>query len=112
MRGRLWRGGGFLSGSPDLFEAPPEFAARSAWRRECSACGACCAAPDIAALQKPLGVPCAHLQADCLCAAYASRPGVCRSYQPDWVCGEVAPLPTLEARAARFLAVYGLAQSE
>jgi hypothetical protein len=24
------------------------------------------------------------------------------------VCGEVAPLPTLEARVARFLSIYGL----
>lgn len=92
----------------DLFQAPPEFAPRTSWRRDCSLCGACCAAPDIAALEKPLGVPCAHLGADCGCAVYPSRPGVCRAYRPDWVCGEVAPLPTLAARVARFLEVYGL----
>ena len=95
-------------GSPDLFAAPPELPPRSSWRRECSACGACCAAPDIAALQKPLGVPCLHLDTGCLCRIYATRPAVCRNYQPDWVCGEVAPLPTLEQRTQRFLEIYGL----
>jgi Fe-S-cluster containining protein len=42
------------------------------------------------------------------CGIYADRPAVCRGYQPDWVCAEVAPLPTLEARVARFLEIYGL----
>lgn len=77
-------------------------------RRECTLCGACCAAPDIAALQKPLSVPCKHLDAGCKCAIYESRPPVCRNYTPDWVCGEVAPLPTLGARIRRCLEVYGL----
>ena len=81
----------------------------SAWSRECTACGACCAAPDISSLGKPLGVPCAFLRGDCLCAVYDERPGVCRAYAPDWVCGEVAPLPDLAARVARFLEIYGLA---
>ena len=80
----------------------------SFYARDCTLCGACCAAPDIAALGKPLGVPCAHLDADCRCAIYDERPGVCRAYTPDWVCGEVAPLPTLEARARRYLEIYGL----
>lgn len=80
--------------------------------QDCTACGACCAAPDIHALQKPLGVPCAHLGPGCLCAVYAARPAVCRNYQPDWVCGEVAPLPTLAARTRRFLEIYGLQQGE
>ncbi|MBB6099773.1 hypothetical protein HNR42_003231 [Deinobacterium chartae] len=92
----------------DLFEAPADLPPRSAWMRDCSGCGACCAAPDIAALAKPLGVPCRHLQADCRCAVYASRPQPCRNYRPDWVCGEVAPLPDLEARIRRFLQIYGL----
>lgn len=77
---------------------------------ECLECGACCAAPDISTLNKPLGVACRHLQADCRCAIYADRPAVCRNYQPDWVCAEVAPLPTLEARVARFLEIYGLSE--
>ncbi|KQR15640.1 YkgJ family cysteine cluster protein [Deinococcus sp. Leaf326] len=96
----------------DPFIAPPDFAPRSPLVRDCTACGACCSAPDIHALGKPLGVPCVHLNAapngPCLCTVYAARPGVCRSYAPDWVCGEVAPLPTLEARVLRFLEIYAL----
>jgi uncharacterized protein len=94
------------------FTPPAGVAPRSPLTRDCTACGACCAAPDIHALGKPLGVPCVNLGPDqgCghLCAVYDTRPGVCRAYQPDWVCGEVAPLPTLEARVRRFLTIYGL----
>ncbi|MBC7645633.1 MAG: YkgJ family cysteine cluster protein [Pseudopedobacter sp.] len=93
---------------PDPFTAPLEYAPRSAWNRECTACGACCSAPDITALEKPLGVPCVHLDAGCLCQIYLQRPQVCRNYDPDWVCGEVAPLPTLEGRIGKFLEIYGL----
>ena len=74
----------------------------------CTACGACCVAPDISTLGKPLGVACKHLGADCLCTIYDQRPAVCRNYQPDWVCLEVAQLPTLAERAERYLAIYGL----
>lgn len=80
----------------------------SLWHLECTLCGACCAAPDISALQKPLGVPCKHLDSSCRCAIYAARPQVCRGYTPDWVCGEVAPLPTLAERVWRYLEIYGL----
>lgn len=80
----------------------------SLWQKACTRCGACCAAPDITALQKPLALPCTHLGPDCSCLIYQSRPQVCRNYQPDWVCGEVAPLPTLQERTQRFLAIYGL----
>ena len=97
---------------PDLFAAPPDYPPRSAWQRECSGCGACCAAPDIAALGKPLGVACSHLGAGCLCQIYLERPQVCRNYQPDWVCGEVSVLPTLTARVKRFLEIYGLAEND
>ncbi|MFC4639077.1 YkgJ family cysteine cluster protein [Deinococcus hohokamensis] len=93
---------------PERFTAPPDHAPRSPLTSECSGCGACCAAPDIHALHKPLGVACAHLGTDCRCGIYLSRPAVCRNYEPDWVCGEVAPLPTLEARVRRFLRIYGL----
>ena len=96
-------------------EVPPGYAPRCVWPREgrsCTACGACCAAPDISALHKPLGVPCPHLagagDGRHLCQIYAGRPSICRSYTPDWVCGEVASLPTLQARTARFLEIYGL----
>lgn len=92
----------------DRFTPPPEYPPRSVLVRECTACGACCAAPDIAALNKPLGIACVHLDSACLCHIYDSRPQVCRNYQPDWVCGEVAPLPTLERRVERFLEIYGL----
>ena len=37
---------------------------------ECTCCGACCVAPDIAALDKPLGLRCPHLGADNLCTVY------------------------------------------
>ena len=94
------------------FAAPPEYPPRSQSVRDCTGCGACCAAPDIYALNKPLGVACGHLDADCRCQIYATRPPVCRNYQPDWVCGEVAPLPTLEARVTRFLEIYGLGEAE
>lgn len=83
----------------------------STWHKECTLCGACCAAPDISSLQKPLGVPCVHLEPDCKCSIYAARPQVCRNYTPDWVCAEVAPLPTLEARIERYLELYGLSAS-
>lgn len=75
---------------------------------QCVACGACCAAPDISTLRKPLGEPCRHLGPDQRCGIYDSRPAVCRGYTPDWVCAEVAPLPTLSARVERFLEIYGL----
>lgn len=75
---------------------------------QCVACGACCAAPDISSLEKPLGVACRNLLPDHLCGIYETRPAVCRNYRPDWVCAEVAPLPTLEDRIARYLAIYGL----
>lgn len=94
----------------DPFEPPPDVPPRSVLTRDCSACGACCSAPDIHALHKPLGVPCVHLDAGCLCLIYDARPQVCRNYQPDWVCGEVAPIPTLEGRIWRFLEIYGLEQ--
>lgn len=97
----------------DLFTPPPELPPRSAWSRECSACGACCTAPDIAALGKRLHTPCRNLRpvgGRELCAVYPQRPGVCRDYAPDWVCGEVSPLPTLAERSRRFLTLYGFAE--
>ena len=78
-------------------------------RIECSMCGACCVAPDIAALDKPLGVRCAHLTADNLCAVYEDRPQICRDYAADALCLEIAA-PTLEERAARYLERFGLTE--
>ncbi|MEW5742210.1 MAG: YkgJ family cysteine cluster protein [Myxococcota bacterium] len=74
---------------------------------ECTKCGACCVAPDIAALGKPLGVRCPHLSADNLCTQYENRPEVCRRYQPDELCERISA-PTLEARVAKYLALFDL----
>lgn len=77
--------------------------------RECTLCGACCVAPDLAALDKPLGVPCAHLGDDCLCTAYETRPAPCRAYQADELCDRVAA-PTLAERVEKYLAIFGLTE--
>ncbi|MCA2977739.1 MAG: YkgJ family cysteine cluster protein [Myxococcaceae bacterium] len=73
----------------------------------CTGCGACCVAPDIAALDKPLGLACPHLGPDHRCTVYERRPQVCRDYQPDELCERIAA-PTLDARVARYLAHFGL----
>jgi len=73
----------------------------------CTKCGACCVAPDIAALDKPLGVPCVHLGADDLCTIYETRPAVCRSYRADAMCADIAA-PTRTERVRRYLAVFDL----
>lgn len=75
--------------------------------RDCSRCGACCVAPDIAALDKPLGARCRHLSAEGLCAIYESRPQICRDYAADELCDRIAA-PTLEERVQRYLALFGL----
>lgn len=72
-------------------------------------CGACCVAPDIAALDKPLGLACPHLGPDDRCTAYEARPQVCRDYQADALCDAVAA-PTLEERVAKYLAHFGLGE--
>ncbi len=76
----------------------------------CSMCGACCVAPDIAALDKPLGLRCPHLGEDSKCLVYESRPAVCRSYQADEVCEKISA-PTIEERVEKYLALFDL-QSE
>jgi uncharacterized protein len=73
----------------------------------CTKCGACCVAPDIAALDKPLGLVCPHLGPDALCTQYAQRPQVCRDYQPDEVCTQIEA-PTLQGRVDKYLALFGL----
>ena len=74
---------------------------------ECTKCGACCVAPDIAALKKPLGVRCPHLTLDNLCAIYQDRPQICRDYAADWLCERIAA-PTLEERVRKYLTVFDL----
>lgn len=78
-----------------------------AGKYECTKCGACCVAPDIAALDKPLGLRCPHLGDDMLCRAYENRPAVCRSYEADQLCEEIAA-PTIEERVAKYLAHFKL----
>ena len=74
---------------------------------ECTRCGACCVAPDIAALGKPLGVRCEHLTGEGLCGIYDRRPQICRDYAADWLC-ELVAAPTLEERARKYLRVFDL----
>ena len=74
---------------------------------ECTRCGACCVAPDIAALDKPLGLRCPHLGAENLCKVYDRRPEVCRSYAADELCEKIEA-PTLEGRVAKYLAHFEL----
>ena len=75
----------------------------------CTRCGACCVAPDIAALDKPLGLRCPHLGADNLCTVYDRRPEVCRSYAADELCQRIEA-PTLEERVANYLAHFDLTE--
>jgi len=78
-----------------------------AGKPECTKCGACCVAPDIAALDKPLGLRCPHLGPGELCLVYESRPAVCRSYEADQLCREIEA-PTLEERVTKYLRHFGL----
>lgn len=72
----------------------------------CRMCGACCVAPDIAALAKPMGVPCGFLDSESRCTIYPTRPDVCRRYRPDEIC-ELIAAPTLAARVSNFLRLFG-----
>ena len=73
----------------------------------CTRCGACCVAPDIAALGKGLGVRCPNLGDDLLCRVYEDRPAVCRAYEADELCAIIDD-PTLEGRVANYLRLFGL----
>jgi hypothetical protein len=64
-------------------------------------------APDISALDKPLGVRCAHLGPDDLCTQYERRPATCSSYAADELCAQIAA-PTLDERVQRYLAHFGV----
>jgi len=68
---------------------------------DCLRCGTCCVAPDIAALDKPVGLRCPHLTEELRCAIYESRPAICRAHRPDEICRAIAA-PTLEERRARY----------
>ena len=74
---------------------------------ECTCCGACCVAPDIAALDKPLGLRCPHLTAENLCGIYERRPQVCRDYAADEVC-RMIEAPTIDERVAKYLALFAM----
>ncbi|MGA9519992.1 MAG: YkgJ family cysteine cluster protein [Myxococcaceae bacterium] len=73
----------------------------------CTQCGACCVAPDIAALDKPLGLRCPHLTEENLCGIYERRPQICRDYAADEVC-QMIEAPTLEERVQKYLALFGV----
>ncbi len=74
---------------------------------DCLRCGTCCTAPDIAALGKPLGVRCSHLDESLRCRIYERRPEVCRNYRPDELCREVTA-PTLAERVAKYRDLFEL----
>ncbi len=74
---------------------------------ECTKCGACCVAPDIAALDKPVGMRCPHLTEDNLCGVYERRPKICRDFAADEVC-RMIEAPSLEERVRKYLALFGL----
>jgi len=76
----------------------------------CFRCGTCCVAPDISTLDKPVDVPCAHLQPDHLCGIYADRPAVCRDYRPDDICVALQQIPP-EQRVAYYLNIFGLTET-
>lgn len=79
--------------------------------RACTICGACCVAPDIAALGKAIGQPCPHLARDHRCVIYDRRPQVCRDYAADELCDAI-DAPTLDERVARYLAIFDLKPSQ
>ncbi|MEZ4299976.1 MAG: YkgJ family cysteine cluster protein [Polyangiaceae bacterium] len=66
-------------------------------------------APDIAALDKPLGVRCPHLGEDCLCRIYENRPDACRNYKVDELCERISA-PTLDERVSLYLGIFGLSE--
>ncbi len=74
---------------------------------ECLKCGTCCTAPDISFLDKSLGTARIHLDPTGLCGIYEERPAVCRGYQPDELCLQIAA-PTLAERVERYLELFGL----
>ncbi len=74
---------------------------------ECTKCGACCVAPDISSLGKPVGQRCEHLTEDNLCGIYERRPEVCRRYKADEICLQIEA-PALDERVRNYLKLFGL----
>jgi Fe-S-cluster containining protein len=66
-------------------------------------------APDLAALDKALGVACPHLDEACRCRIYESRPEACRAYEADELCDRIVA-PTLAERVEKYLAIFGLTE--
>jgi Fe-S-cluster containining protein len=64
-------------------------------------------APDIAALDKPIGLRCPHLTDDNLCSVYDNRQKICRDYAADDFCKQIEA-PTLDERVAKYLAFFRL----
>ena len=56
--------------------------------RECGPCSACCTAIGVPELDKPPYRPCAHL-CEAGCGVYADRPGSCRTFECQWLRGEL-----------------------
>lgn len=77
----------------------------------CAQCGTCCVAPDISTLGKAAGSRCRHLGPDLKCTIYAERPAVCRGYQPDAICQQIAA-PTLAERVRNYLTLFNMIQPE
>ena len=74
---------------------------------ECTRCGACCVAPDIAALDKPLGMRCPHLTEDNLCWVYEH--GLrCAAATRRTRCAASSKRPPSRSACSKYLALFGL----
>jgi uncharacterized protein len=52
---------------------------------------------------------CPHLLENNLCSVYERRPQICRDYQADALCEQIAA-PTLDERVAKYLALFELSE--
>lgn len=55
--------------------------------RGCQDCTLCCRLPEIDVFDKPANEPCSHCTGHG-CAAYESRPSVCRDFYCSWITGD------------------------
>ena len=53
--------------------------------KSCGPCGLCCKVLAVEALNKPMGVTCAHYGAGRGCTIYADRPRPCRTFECVWL---------------------------